>query len=358
MLRLTGIAAALAAVSGIAYGDDPKFVYAKKADEMKDVKPDVVEWKATAEAGAVFTTGNSENTNVTAGIKASRKEGDNKLQIEASAAYAKSSVRGGVDMNGNGTIDDSTEIVTVETLTAETLASKVRYDRFLTDANSLYVAAFANRDLPAGKLSVFGGQLGYSRQLYKTKTAETLGEVGYDFSREHLVGGSALQIHSARLFVGHHAALTEGTVVDASLELLTNLNSLNLPTHQDGSAFQDTRVNGKLAISAKIGANLAFQASLEAHYDHRPAPLNIKNLAPGFVPAAEPLDTIMKAQLIYTFAGGEVKKPPPPPPPPPPPCPPPVVVPPATATPVVPPVPPTPPAPPPPPPPPPAPPAP
>jgi len=355
MLRLTGIAAALAAATSTVYADDPKFVYAKKADEMKDIKPDVVEWKATAEAGAVFTTGNSENTNVTAGIKASRKEGNNKLALEASAAYAKSSVRGGVDMNGNGTIDDQTEIVTVETLTAETLASKGRYDRFLTDSNSLFVAAFANRDIPAGKLSVLGGQAGYSRQLYKTKTAETVGEFGYDFSREHLVGGTALQIHSARLFVGHHATLTEGTVVDASVELLTNLNSLNLPTHQDGSAFQDTRVNAKLAISAKIGANLAFQASLEAHYDHRPAPLNIKMLAPGFVPAAEPLDTIMKAQLIYTFAGGEVKKPPPPPPPPP--CPPPVVVPPpATVTPVVPPpappAPPEPPAPPPPPPPP------
>jgi hypothetical protein len=309
MLRLMGFATALAIATSAAYADDPKFVYAKKADEMKDVKPDVVEWKATAEAGAVFTTGNSENTNVTAGIKASRKEGDNKLQIEASAAYAKSSVRGGVDMNGNGTIDDSTEIVTVETLTAETLASKLRYDRFLTDANSLFIDAFANRDIPAGKLSVLGGQLGYSRQLYKTKTAETLAEIGYDFSREHLVGGSpALQIHSARAFVGHHAVLTEGTVVDASVELLTNLNSLNLPTHQDGSAFQDTRVTAKLAISAKIGANLAFQASFEAHYDHRPAPLNIKVLAPGFVPAAEPLDTIMKAQLIYTFAGAVVEK--------------------------------------------------
>jgi hypothetical protein len=306
MVRLAGLAAVIAAMAGPAYADDPKFVYAKQ-DEVKDVKS--VEWRATAEGGVIFTTGNSETTSATGGLKLSRKEGDNKFQLDASANYAKSSVRAGVDMNGNGTIDDPSEIVTLDTLTAETLASKARYDRFLTSANSLFVAALAARDVPAGKLSVLGGQLGYSRQLYKNKTDETLAEIGYDFSREHLVGGSAaLQIHSVRAFIGHHAQMTEGTVLDASAELLSNLNSLTLPTHQDGSAFEDTRVNVKLAVSAKIGRNLAFQTSFEAHYDHRPAPLNIKNLAPGFVPVAEPLDTIMKAQLIYTFAGAVADK--------------------------------------------------
>lgn len=300
MRRLSGVAAMIAAMAGTAYADDPKFVFGKK-DDVKDVKD--VEWHATAEGGVVFTTGNSETTSGTGGLKISRKQGDDKLQIEGSAAYAKGSVRQGIDMNGNGTIDDPSEIVTVDTLTAETLAGKLRYDRYLTDANSLFIAALASRDVPAGKLSVVGGQAGYSRQLYKDKNAETLAEIGYDFSREHLVGGSALQIHSVRAFVGHHAQMTEGAVLDASVEVLSNLNSLNLPTHEDGSAFEDTRVNVKLAISAKIGRNLAFQSSFEAHYDHRPAPLNIKMLAPGFTPAAEPLDTIMKAQLIYTFAG-------------------------------------------------------
>src|SRR4051794_39182489 len=111
MKRLCGAAAAIiASVAGSAHADDPKFVFAKP-EEVKDVK--TVEWHATAEGGVVFQTGNSETTTATGGLRVSRKEGDNKLQIEASAAYAKASVRGGVDMNGNGTIDDSTEIVTV-----------------------------------------------------------------------------------------------------------------------------------------------------------------------------------------------------------------------------------------------------
>ena len=46
---------------------DPKFEYGKKED-VKDVKE--VEWNATAEAGVVFTTGNSETLTATGGIKA------------------------------------------------------------------------------------------------------------------------------------------------------------------------------------------------------------------------------------------------------------------------------------------------
>ncbi len=310
MTKLWWLPAALIAASGGAVRaddpklptdpNDPKFQFAKK-DEVKDVHG--VEWHATAEAGAVFTTGNSETTTATGGIRASRKEGDDKLSLEGTAAYAKSSVFVLQDLNGNGTIDDASEIKTASLITAETLYGKLRYDRFLTDANSLYIAALGSRDVPAGKLAVYGGQVGYSRQLFKSALSLTVAEIGYDFSHEHLATGSPVSIHSARGFIGHHATMTEGTVLDASAEVLTNLNHLTLPTHQDGSALEDTRINIRLAISAKIGRNLAVQTAFEAHYDHRPGPLAIKPLAMGFVPAAEPLDTIMKAQLIYTFAG-------------------------------------------------------
>lgn len=277
-----------------------KFEYGK-FDDVKDVKD--VEWKATAEAGLVFTTGNSESTTATGGVKASRKTGKNKLSIEGSGAYAKSSLWILQDNNGNGLIDNESEITSAETTTAETLAGKFRYDRFLTDLNSLFVAALASRDVPAGKELVVGGQLGYSRSLYKTKTALTLAELGYDYSHEDLIAGDGVSIHSVRAFVGHKATMTAGTDLDASAELLTNMNTLDLPTGKDGGPLQDTRLNIKVAISAQIGANLAFQTSLEAKYDHRPGPLGIKNLAMGFAPEAASLDTIMKATLIYTFAG-------------------------------------------------------
>src|SRR5882762_9891922 len=138
----------LLAVAAPARADDPKFVYGMH-DELKDVKG--VDWKATAEAGVIATTGNSETTTATGGFKASRKTGANKLSLEASAAYAKSALRVINDLNGNGVIDNRSEITSVDSVTAETLASKARYDRFLTEFNSLFVAALASRDLPAGK---------------------------------------------------------------------------------------------------------------------------------------------------------------------------------------------------------------
>jgi len=297
MLR-TGLALTLLMVASPALADDPKFVYGDVKD-IKDVKK--VEWSASAEAGLVLTTGNSETTTATGGIKAARKSGDNKLSLEASAAYAKSGLSVINDKNGNGVIDDSSEIMTVETVTAETLAGKVRYDRFLTDFNSLFVALLASRDVPAGKESVFGGQLGYSRRLLKTSVAEAVGEVGYDFSREDLLVGDPVSIHSIRGFLGYKATMTEGTTLDTSVEALTNLNHETLPTGKDGSAFKDTRVNVKAAIASKVSKNMSAQMSIESHFDNRPGPLAIKNLAMGFVPEAQKLDTIMKASLIYAF---------------------------------------------------------
>jgi hypothetical protein len=281
-----------------AFAGDPKFEFGKK-DDLKDVKE--VEWAATAEAGLVITTGNSETRNVTAAVKASRKDGDNKLSIEGSVAYVRATIRQLNDMNGNGLIDDPSEIQSVTTTTAETLAGKLRYDRFLTEFNSLFVAALAARDVPAGKESVFGGQLGYSRRLYKSKEIEAVGELGYDFSRENLVVGSPVAIHSVRLFAGYKQTLTEGTALDTSVELLTNVNKETLPTGKDGSAFKDTRVNAKFAVLSKLGKALSVQTAVELHYDNRPGPLAIKNLAMGFVPEAEALDTIVKASLIYVF---------------------------------------------------------
>ena len=293
------VASVLAAATAWAQpAGNPKFEFGK-SEEVAKVKD--VEWNAQAEAGVVFTTGNSETTTVTGGLKASRKTGENKLSIEGSLTYASSGVRVLRDDNGNGMIDSDEEITTETQTTAETYASKLRYDRFLTTFNSLFVAVLAGRDKPAGKSAVYGGQFGYSRQLYKTKTAEAVAEIGYDFSREDLVSGPSLSIHSARGFLGYKAEMTEGTTLDAALEVLTNLNKESLPTKKDGGLGQDTRLNAKVAIAAKIGKNLAVQTALEVHYDHRPGPLPIKGLAMGFVPEASKLDTLMKASLIYQF---------------------------------------------------------
>jgi hypothetical protein len=198
-------------------------------------------------------------------------------------------------------IDDASEITTQSTLTAESLNAKARYDRFLTTHNSLYLAALAARDLPAGKDFSVGGQVGYSRQLYKTERHEIVSEAGYDFSHEALTGGKTTEIHSVRAFAGYKGKVTDETALDASLELLTNLNTETLPTMKDGGPLKDTRANAKLNITSKLSKSLSVNTGFEFHFDNRPGPLALKNLAPGYIPEAAKLDSIFKATLIYTF---------------------------------------------------------
>ena len=303
------LAAALLAAAAPADAGDPKFDYGKY-DDVKDVK--APEWIASAEFGVVVMTGTTENTTASGGLHVSRKEGDNKLAFDATGAYAKTGTLALDDLNGNGMIDNTDELVEKDQITAETLAAKARYDRFLTPDNSLFVAALAGRDLPAGRDAMFGGQIGYSRQLYKSKTSTTVGEIGYDYSREDLTVGPGVSVHSGRLFVGHKASLTAGADLDAALEALTNFNHETLPTGQDGSAFMDTRVNLRIAISAKVSSNLAFQTSIESHFDNRPGPLTLPAgsapFAMGFVPPAAEVETLMKVSLIYTFLAPPKKK--------------------------------------------------
>ncbi len=280
-----------------AYAGDPKFEYGK-SEELKDVKD--VEWNATAEVGVVFTTGNSETTTITGAAKAARKAGDNKFSAELSGAFAQTGVRQLDDLNGNGLIDNEGEIDTVTTTSSKNLTGKVRYDRFLTTYNSLYIAALASTDEPAGKELVFGGQAGYSRQFFKSEHHEVVGEGGIDYSREKLISGDPLSIISARLFAGYKGELSTATALDASVEALINLNSLETPTgHCD--ALEDTRINGHLGVTSKLSQSLSFSTSLDVRFDNRPAPLKIDKLAPDYVPESSQYDTIMKASLIYSF---------------------------------------------------------
>jgi hypothetical protein len=307
---LIWLAVATLASSRIAAADDPKFVYA--APDKVDPKappPKPVEWTATAEAGLVLITGNAESTAIGGGIHASRKAGLNKLSIDGTAAYVKTGLLALNDKNGNGIVDNTGELTEVDTVTAETLVGKMRYDRYLDEMQSLYAAALGLRDVPAGKEYALGGQVGYSRRLEKDKTSETVAEAGIDYSGEQDIGNPPmhdppiLQIISFRAFIGYKGEMVPGTTLAASLEALTNLNHETLVTMQSGNTFDDTRLNGRIAISTKIGKGLAVETSIESHFDNRPAPLQVKGvmLAPGFVPPAEKLDTIMKFNLIYAF---------------------------------------------------------
>ncbi len=272
-----------------------------------------VEWKAQSKGGMLITGGNSQSKNFTFGVNASRKEGSNKLALEGGLAY-------GTSNNSVATVDATNTIVEVqrkEVVSTNNWAAKGRYDRFITDNNTFFASGLAAADKIAGKSFFGGGQLGYSRQLWKDDMHTLVAELGYDFSYESYVapGTDAVSIHSARVFVGETLSLTKETGITASVEALFNLNKEDKAIDaNDGStgvdAFKDTRVNGKISLTTNLWKSLSFGFGFGFKYDQNPAPRPIPSGAPAGTtwPAeywslayAQHWDTITEATLIYTF---------------------------------------------------------
>ncbi len=286
---------------------DPKFDFGKP-EEVK-----VVEWKAQAKGGIAMTTGNSQTTNGTVTASVSRKEGNNKLALEGGAAYGKSS-------NNQAMVDGPTMTYTLQrpTVTStDNYYGKGRYDRFFTTNNAGYVSGQAAADKIAGKTFFGGGQLGYSRQLYKSDMHLLVAEVGYDFSHERYVQVTGkilgpVSIHSARVFAGETLKLSAATGINASIEALFNLNkegaAIDVHTSATGvDAFKDTRINGKVGLTTTLYKQLSIGFGFTVKYDQNPAVLPAPSNAGTAIPAGgqtffvEKVDTLSELTLIMTF---------------------------------------------------------
>jgi hypothetical protein len=289
-------------LASTAYADDPvpAFQTVGKKDDVKEVKD--VTWVAKGEAGLVQTTGNSRNTTITVGANALRKDKDNKLELTLALTYARATTRIANDANGDGMID-ANELTTQTVTSAENALAKLRYDRYLTGSDALYVTGIAGLDKPAGVNFAGGGQVGYSRSLYADRCRQLLGELGYDLTYIKLAAGTSSTIHSGRAFAGYKQKLAEKASVEASAEALFNLNSVTFGM-RTANAFGDTRVIGHVGVTAGLSAKVSLNASFDVRYTNFPAPVpKIGNLpfAPGFEPLAEETDTITKVSLIVSF---------------------------------------------------------
>ena len=310
----------------------PTFTYAKP-DEAKPAAPaaatpatpppppPAVEWKAQAKGGFLMTTGNAQTTGASVTGNVSRKEGNNRLAIDAGAAYGRSNVVTPTFMTDPVTNAMTTTITGIGRTSIETnnnWFTKGRYDRFFTLNNSGYVSGQAAGDKVAGKTFFGGGQIGYSRQVYKSETHLLVAELGYDLSYERYVQNPGpthdpVTVHSARVFVGETLTLTKATGITAGVEALFNLNkegsALKYPSATVGvDPFNDTRVNGKLGLTTTLYKRLGISFGFLLRYDQNPAPLPIPSGSPanaafatGFVPFADRVDTQTSATLVYTF---------------------------------------------------------
>jgi hypothetical protein len=284
----------------------PKFEYGKRPEAPAD-------WKVLAKGGLLVATGNSQSRNVNLALSGSRQSGDNKLSLEGGLAYGRSDILVPV-LDGNG---DVGALERQPQTTTNQWKVRGRYDRFLTANDAAYLLGQLGADRVAGKRLVGGGQLGYSRLLYKTDVHTAVAELGYDFSYESYFSQpdrtvDPVSIHSARVFLGELAKLTADTGLTASVEALFNLNREKAPDASDPArtevaAFKDTRIIGKAGLTTTLYGKLSFGFGVTVSYDQNPAPRPVPasaggaKFAPGFRPFAERFDTLTEATLVFTF---------------------------------------------------------
>lgn len=275
---------------------EPKFEFGKPEPVEETV------WKASAQGGLVVTGGNSSGTAGAAGLSISRNAGKNKLAIDVSGSYARTEVDISADANADGFIGVD-ELTTERRTSSRLLSGKLRYDRFLSEKNSAFAAGLLASDRPSGKELTGGGQVGYSRLLWKSEQATLAAELGYDFSFERYVDvAEGVAIHSARLFTGGETKLGASTSLSLGIEVLENLNQEETATGPV-DPFGDLRVNGKGAITTKILDDVSLRFGVTVRYDRDPAPRPKLKLpfAMGFTPRADTTDILTEATVVVTL---------------------------------------------------------
>jgi hypothetical protein len=308
--RLTppSVAAAVLLLGAPAFAQSTPSFQFEKAPEKPVEKP--VEWKVQSKGSLLLTSGNSRTTGATMSLSGSRQSGDNKLAFEGAVAYGRSRVLVPV----LDTAGDVTGFAKRTDTTTNEWHTRGRYDRFLTANNAVYGLAQIAADQVAGKRLFGGGQVGYSRQLWKGERDTLVAELGYDFSYESYVEQPDKQldpvaIHSARAFVGNLLALTPQTGIATSVEALFNLNkeskALDAESGATGvDAFKDTRATAKATLTTTLYKNLSFGFGFTARFDENPAlrpPGSGLKYATGVLVFSQKWDTLTEATLIFTF---------------------------------------------------------
>ena len=274
------------------------------------------EWKVQSKGGLLVTSGNSRTQTATFALDGSRQEGSDKLSFNGGIAYGRSSQLVPIfDMTTGNVTGFGRQSVTA----TNEWKTRARYDRFFTPNNAAYVLGQLGADQIAGKRLYGGGQVGYSRQAYKTEAHTVVAEIGYDFSYESYVKSPGktidpVAIHSGRIFLGDLFSLTKETGINGGLEVLSNLNKEQALDASDSTgatkgvaAFKDTRVVGKLGLTTVLRKSLSFGFGFTVKYDQNPAPRPLPAsaggamYAPMFLPFADKVDTLTEASLLYTF---------------------------------------------------------
>lgn len=235
-----------------AYAEDSAFVGA--AEPVAAEKP---ETKLSAELGATYATGNAAFYTVNGGGAVSHEWDKNKF-----AAIAGVNIGGAVtDADGDGLLQQAERDVGLQE-NVRRLFTEARYDRFLTDKDSLYVLAGAFTDRFAGYDLRTHEQLGYSRLLVDTEDTEVRAELGFDWAQEDYVDGvdpNYQNIFAGRLLLALTHKFNDSVAFSDTFELYENVVDPN-----------DLRILNTAALTSNVSTKLSLKVSHALIFDNVP----------------------------------------------------------------------------------------
>ena len=235
--------------------------------ETKELEVPEAKTTLAAELGGLWTTGNAQLYAVNGGITFESRWKRNRI-----SALAGTNLGAAVpDVDGNGFLDD-TERESGYRENARRVFGEARYDRFLSEKDSLYVLAGGFHDIFAGFDLRTHEQIGYSRVLLDRRKKDgdkeklvTLmrAEIGFDYAQEWRTSEEDpfANVLAGRLLFGLSHQFNDNVGVTETFELYENVID---PV--------DLRILNTAAVTATLTSKLSLKVSHTLIFDNQPVP--------------------------------------------------------------------------------------
>ena len=244
---------ALISLVATAVAQDPEFETATVVAE-EEATAEESETTASAELGGLWTSGNAQLYAVNAGIEAQHRWDRNQLSGVLGANLGAAVP----DANGDGRVDENERLAGyVEN--ARRAFTDVRYDRFLSDRDSVYALAGAFHDVFAGYDLRSHEQVGYSRLLVKNDSSTLRLEGGLDWAQEWRTTDEYANIVAARVLVGLKHAFNDNVRFSETLELYENILTP-----------EDLRILNTATLSSTLNSTFSLKLSHALIFDNLP----------------------------------------------------------------------------------------
>lgn len=244
---------------GAALAQTPGFATGEIAAEKEDLEAEVAKpvTQLTAEVGFTQASGNAVFIALNGGLSFSHRWKKNRLQAPVTLNIGQSIP----DEDGSGTLD-AEERAGGLVENARRFIAEPRYDRFLTERDSLFLVVGFLHDPFLGYRARPHETIGYSRLIIDEDDTELRGEIGFDFAQQFYVAGTDPDyesIYAARLQGVITHKFSEELQVSDTLEIFENVVDL-----------ADFRLLNTATLTAALSDKLSVGVSNKLLFDNVP----------------------------------------------------------------------------------------